>query len=482
MTSAALLHDWTALEQSRAVRAREVSVVELTAHYLTRTSEHNDAIGAFAHVAAQAAMAQARELDRQLLAGELPAAPDLFGVVAPVKDLDPVAGMPCTYGSRTSVANVPDHDAAFVTRMRRAGLVITGKTTTPEFGLPAYTENDLGHVTRTPWDLTRSAGGSSGGAAAAVAARLASVAQGSDGGGSIRIPASVTGLVGIKPSRGRVSDLPFQPGVGELGVIGPLARTVADAAALLDVLAGSGPADVFGLPPTEPGAFLAAARRDPGRLRIGRFRRPMVIDTEVHADALAGYEQATALMLAAGHEVEDIDRPISPDVVPAFETVWQVGAATIPVAPDNEALLTPLTRHLRQLGRQVSGVELMKAVATMREASSAALAATAPYDVLLTPTLARPPARLGEFTDLHPEQDFEAQKRFTPFTAPFNVTGQPAMSIPLHHTGANLPVGVQLVGRPRDEQTMISLAAQLEGEVSWHERIPPLPDGGDRDG
>ncbi len=467
--------EWTAIEQSRAIRARELSAVELTRTYLARTELYSEVVGAFAHVATDNALEQASDVDRRIASGDVPPGSDLIGCVAPVKDLDPVAGMPCSFGSRALTGFVPETDAAFVMSMRRAGLIITGKTTTPEFGLPAYTENDLGHVARTPWDLSRSAGGSSGGAAAAVSARLASVAQGSDGGGSIRIPASVTGLVGIKPSRGRVSDLPMQQGVGELSVIGPLARTVADAAAFLDVLAGSGPADLFGLPTPEPGSFLAAARREPGRLRIGRFARPMVIDTDVHPDAIAALDRACELLKRSGHEVVDIERPLSPEIVPAFEVVWRAGAAAIPIGADQEHLLTPLTQHLRELGREITAVEVFQAVAAMRSASSAAIEATSGFDVLITPTLAQLPAPVGLFADQPPASDFEEQKRFTPFTAPFNVTGQPAMSVPVYHSAQGLPVGVQLVGRPADEWTIISLAAQLEQLVDWHLRVPQIP-------
>lgn len=464
------VHDWSALDQGRALRAGQFTCVELTGHHLARTHRLNDAIGAFAYVADEQALAQAAEIDRVLAAGEAPEGSPLFGCVAPVKDLDLVAGMPCEFGSQSMRGFVAPADAAFVTRMRAAGLVITGKTTTPEFGLPAYTENDLGHTARTPWDTGRSAGGSSGGAAAAVAARLSPLAQGSDGGGSIRIPASVTGLVGIKPSRGRVSGLPFPPGLGELAVIGPLARTVADAAAFLDVLAGSDDADIFGLPTPPPGFFLAAAQRMPERLRIGRFTTPMVADTEVDPDALAAVDITTDLLSAMGHEVVDIEPPVRVDTVPAFEVVWEVGAAALPI-PDG-APLTALTRHLRALGASRSGVDVADAIRQMREVTARALAVTADLDVLLSPTLARLPMPVGHFAGRDPVDNFEEQKRFTPFTAPFNVTGQPAMSVPVHHTEVGLPVGIQLVGRPHDEATIISLAAQLEQQVPWHRRIP----------
>lgn len=467
--------DLTALEQSAAIKRGDLTAVDLTEHYLERTASLGDTVGAFATVMADQALRDAAHVDARLQRGEGHELP-LFGCVAPVKDLDPVAGVPCTYGSRVFAELIPPADADFVTRMRAAGLVVTGKTNTPEFGLPCYTENDLFPPARTPWDLTRSAGGSSGGAAAAVAARLASVAQGSDGGGSIRIPASVTGLVGIKPSRGRVTWAPGIDGVGELAVIGPLARSVADAAALLDVLAGGRAGDPCGLPDPEPGSFLAAARRPPGRrLRVGRFAEPMIAETEVHPDCLGAYEAASGLLADLGHTVEDIPRPLGPDVVGSFEVVWRSGAAAVPVAPEQEELLLPLTRHLRERGREISATELVTAVLTMRVAARNAIDATADYDVLLTPTLAQLPAAVGALRDdADPAGDFEAQKRFTPFTSPFNVSGQPAMSLPLHLSGDGLPIGVHLVGRPRAEWTLITLAAELEEAVGWHRRRAPI--------
>ena len=469
------LSDLTALEQSTGIRAGEFSCGELTQHYLDRTTALDPVVGAFAHLAAEQALVQAAEVDQALARGDSADSDALVGCVAPVKDLDLVAGMPCTFGSRAMADFVAPVDSAFVKRMRAAGLVITGKTSTPEFGFPSYTDNDLGHTARTPWDLERSAGGSSGGAATAVATGLASVAQGSDGGGSIRIPASVTGLVGIKPARGRVSNLPLGESVGELAVVGPLGRTVADAAALLDVLAGSTDADLFGLPNAAPGSFLAAARRDPGPLVIGRFSRPMVVDADVDDECIAAYEEATNVLTDLGHEVRDIERPFTPEAVPAFETVWRVGAAALPLTDSQVDLLTPLTRHLRELGQQYSAADLALAVSVMRRAAAQAIEATSGCDVLLTPTLAQLPAELaGLRLDHDPAEDFENQKRFTPFTAPFNVSGQPAISVPVHHTDRGLPVGVQLVGRPRDEWTIISLAAQMERAVQWHLRMPDL--------
>jgi amidase len=470
------LHDLTALEQAAEIRARRVSAVELTQHYLRRSDALDAAVGAFVTRTDDLALEQARAADARAAAGELLGVLD--GVVVPVKDLDLVAGVRFRGGS-TVIDMVGGHDDHVVTRMKQAGLVISGKTNTPELGLPCYTEPDVAPPARTPWDLTRSAGGSSGGAAAAVASGLASAGQGSDGGGSVRIPASVCGLVGIKTSRGRISNGPLPDGIGELAVHGPLARTVADAAALLDAMAVPFPGDPFlarALPAGE--SFLDAALREPGRLRIGRYAAPVIADADVDPHCLAAYEEASALLVALGHDVEDVRPPFTPASVHAFECVWSVGALTVPIPPQDEHRLRPLTRWLRERGRGVSGLELANAVATMRSLSRSMIAATAGFDAVLTPTLAQLPAPVGGLRDDDdPAADFEAQKRFTPFTSPYNVSGQPAVSLPLcwpEVDGVELPVGVQLVGRPGEERTLIELAGSLERARPWAQRRPPV--------
>src|SRR4029077_2861276 len=226
--------------------------------------------------------------------------------------------------------------------LRAAGAVMPGKTATPEFGLPCYTENKIGPSARTPWDLSRSAGGSSGGAAAAVAAGLAPAAQGSDGGGSIRIPSSVCGLFGIKPSRGRVSQGPLVPDLDGLSTNGPIARTVADAALLLDVMTGNFPGDMYTQPPLPPGeSFLGYASREPGTLRIGRTLQNPVEGAEVHPDCVRAYEEASTLLAGLGHELEDVAMPFGPDVVPFFDTIWYAHATLAPLAPEQEEMLLP---------------------------------------------------------------------------------------------------------------------------------------------
>lgn len=467
------LHDLTALEQAAAIRSGEVSATELAEHYIRRAEALNDTVGAFITLCPEVALEQARAADESLRDSvDLPV---LHGVVVPVKDLNFQAGVRCTLGSAT-YDMVPFGDDNVVARMKQGNLVMTGKTNTPEFGLPCYTENAVAPPARTPWDLTRSAGGSSGGAAAAVAAGLAAAAHGSDGGGSIRIPASVCGLVGIKTSRGRVSNGPLRDPVGEFPVSGPIARTVRDAAALLDVMAGPFPDDPYPAPPLPPGeTFLRAAGREPGVLRIGRFAQPFIPDVDVHPDCLDAYDSASMLLEELGHVVEDIPVPMPDVVVPAFETIWSVLSQLTPVEPGKEELLLPLTRYLRERGARASGLDLAGSVSFARVLARGAITAMSAYDVILTPTLAQPPVSVGYFTDGgDPADDFARQKAFTPFTAVFNLTGQPAISLPLHWNADGLPIGVQLVGRPYDEVTLIALAAQLEQARPWLGRRPEI--------
>ena len=320
------------------------------------------------------------------------------------------------------------------------------------------------------------AGGSSGGAAAAVAAGLVPVAQGSDGGGSIRIPASCCGLVGLKPTRGRISGFPMYGDPIGLSTSGSLARTVADAAALLDVLAGRRASDPSWAP--EPtGTFLEATRRDPGRLRIARFVQPVIADVEVDPACRQAYDDASKLLAGLGHVIEDVPVPLPPEAVETFEICWAVLTAlsVTPLPPDRRVLLRPLTQWLGERGEAVSGPEFGLAMGALRRYAADALIGLAPYDAVLTPTLAAPPLPVGAIRDdADPAADFEAQKRFTPWTSAWNVTGMPAISLPLHRTPEGLPVGVMLAARPADEETLLSLAAQVEAADPWHDERPPL--------
>ena len=469
------IHDLSATELAAAIRARELSPVAVTDHYLSRIEEKNPVVGAFFTVTAELAREQAKAAEKAVADASDPAQlPPLTGVPIPIKDLNMVAGVRQTYGSAVFADNVAPQDDYVTSMIRAAGAVIIGKTATPEFGLPCYTETEIGPPARTPWDLGRSAGGSSGGAAAAVATGLAPAAHGNDGGGSIRIPASVCGLFGIKPSRGRISNAPLMPDLVGLTTEGPLARTVADAALLLDVMTGNQPGDMYTQPPLPGGeSFAGFARRDPGRLRIGRSLAHPVGDGTVHPDCVAAYEEASSLLAGLGHEVEDVTPPFGPDVVPAFETLWYAMATIAPVAPADEERLRPLTRYLLERGRSVTAGELMFAQAFLQIIMRSALPALNAYDALLTPTLAAPPAEVGYFEQVEPAENFARQERFTPFAAIYNVSGQPAVNVPLHWTAGGLPIGVMLAGRVGAEGTLISLSAQLEAARPWQHRRPP---------
>ena len=435
----------------------------------------NDQVGAYYTVASEMALDQARAAAK-LVTGSNGDLPPLTGVPIPIKDLNMLAGVRQTLGSLVYEDNIPDTDDYVVAALKASGATMIGKTATPEFGLPCYTETKIGPPARTPWDLSRSAGGSSGGAAAAVAAGLAPAAQGSDGGGSIRIPSSVCGLFGIKPTRGRVSNGPLMPDLTGLGSNGPIARTVADAALLLDIMSGNHPGDMYTQPPLPGGeSFLARAQRPAAtRLRIARTLDHPVEGAEVHPDCVAAYEEASALLDSLGHEVEDISMPLGPDVVPFFEIIWYAHATLAPVDPDKEETLLPLTRYLRERGSATTAAELVFAQAYLQAVNRAALTMLNAYDAILTPTLALPPRPVGWFDEVEPAQNFERQKLFTPYTALYNLSGQPAVSLPLHWSAEGLPIGVMLAGRPGDEATLIDLSAQLEQARPWRDRRPPL--------
>jgi amidase len=465
------LHDLTLLEQAAAVRDKSVSPVELVEHYLARVAELSDVVGAFVTVTADRALDAAREAEQAVAAGA-EGLPALHGVPTAVKDLNLVAGVPTRFGTSAVPAVDLGIDDAVTAKLKAAGLISLGKTNTPEFGLPCYTEPDVAPPARTPWDLSRSAGGSSGGAAAAVAAGLVPAAQGSDGGGSIRIPASVCGLFGIKPSRGRVSNAPVSSEISGLAVNGPLARNVRDAAALLDAMSGPAVSDWHWAPPPDT-TFLSACDVAPGRLRIGRFATPVIADAVVDPECLAAYDAASAALTDHGHEVVDHVVTFGGDLVPAFETVWSQEFLSLPFDESVEAKTRPLTRWIRERGRAATGTQVYAALAVLRQATRRELEATSGYDAVLTPTLAQPPALVGGLrNDEDPAADFEAQKRFTPFTAPYNMSGQPAVTVPLHWTQAGLPIGVQLIGRPYGEATLLAIAAQLEAAIPWSARRP----------
>lgn len=465
-------HDLSALHQAAAIRRGELSAVELAEHYLARAQRRNDEVGAYVTLAPELALAQARAADRALREADPATLGPLHGVPVPIKDLTPVAGVRCTFGSAAFADFVPTADDRIATVLREAGTTMLGKTHTPEFGLTAHTESDVAPPARTPHDLTRSASGSSGGAAAAVAAGLAPLAHGNDGGGSVRTPASACGVVGLKPGRGIVSG---GASIDPTGLVtsGALARSVRDAAALLDVLATPETGDPFPAPPPA-GGYLAAAERDPGRLRIGRFRTPALADVPVHPDVVAGYEATSELLVELGHEVVDVEPPYRVRDAAGFDAVWGVLGGLAPVPPELSGRLAAITRWHRERAARIDGVAYARAVAELHAVARAALVRLAPLHALLSPTLAQPPLPVGALRDDEdPAAGFAAEKAFSPFAATFNVLGVPAVSLPLHWTEAALPIGMTLSGRRGEDGLLVALAAQLEAARPWSRRLPP---------
>lgn len=452
-----------ALEQARLVRERQVSPLELVDAALERIERLDPRLNAFVTLRAEEARAEARAAE------SLPDAP-FRGVPTAIKDLTSTAGIRTTYSCRAFADHVPDVDTAVVRRIRAAGFVLLGKTNTPELGTTPFTESELNGACRNPWRVELTPGGSSGGAAAAVAAGLLPVAHGSDGGGSIRIPAACCGIVGLKPSRGRVSSAPF-PSLEGLATAGPLARTVADAAALLDVLAGYEPGDPWWAPPPER-PFLAEVDREPGRLRIALVTAPPLeanVDPACEAAAVGVGE----LLAALGHDVEHRVLPWrEPDLLATFLVVWQLGPALFAV-PDR-SLLTPLNRALVERAEQTSSVEYGLAVARLHGYVRRLAGIWDGADAVLTPALALPPVPIGwQQEEPEPLAQLTRGARFTPFTAVANVAGLPAASVPLGWRDDGLPLGVQLIGPPAGDALVLRLCAQLERARPWHDRRPP---------
>lgn len=469
----AQLHDLSALQQASAVREGEVSPVELVEHYLSRIEANAD-LGAFLTVTADPARKQALQAARTLAEGlSADELPPLFGVPLAIKDLTTTAGVRTTYGSAVFADYLPDYDDDVVTLLRSAGTISLGKTNVPEFGLPCYTRNRLTGPAVTPWDRSRLAGGSSGGAAAAVAAGLLPFAHGTDGGGSVRIPAGVCGLVGLKTSRGRISRGPVGSDPLGLSVHGPLARTTADAAALLDAMAVTVLSEPYFAPNQPTDTFLTAARPTGERLRIARTLSTPVDGVEIDPEVLQAYQETTDLLSDLGHEVVELTLNTPPGLVEAFLTVWAGLAHGTPLPSGAGPLLMPLTAHLLERGSAVSGPQLVAAVGALQTTARSWVRQMLPFDAVLTPTVAQLPRLLDHFTgDEDPAADFARQLLFTPWTAQANITGQPAINVPLCWTEDGLPVGMQFIGRPGDERTLLQLSAELEEAAPWVGRTP----------
>lgn len=454
------LHDLTAIEQLAALRRREISPVELVARYLSRVSRLDGRIGAFVEVTADAAMVRAEHATRS--------GPDgaLWGLPFADKDLVPRAGVPTRFGSRLHRDFVPDATADAAAVLDEAGGISIGKTATPEFGLTGYTETLIGPPTRDPWNPQNGAGGSSGGAAAAVAAGLLPLAPASDGGGSIRIPAATVGVVGIKPSRGRI---PYASGLdspGGLAVAGPIARTVADAALLLDAQT-SRRAYPFATSAPGSGPFLDASHRPAPFAHIGVTTVSPWDDAEnidLDPDAARAVEVASALLSDAGHGVDAFGwHPRG--YAEMFTTIWRTSAARMALTDAELELVEPITAWLVREGRGLSGAKVLEALASASAFERATITAFAPFDAVLTPALALPPQPVGWFDGEDAERNFSQQVRYAPYSSFVNVAGLPALVLPVTVDGSGHPVSVQLIGRPGGEATLIALAAELEKQV-----------------
>jgi amidase len=463
-----------ATELARMVRDGEVSSRELVEASLERIESLEPELNAFVHLDADGALAAA---DAVAPGDGRPFA----GVPIAIKDTAPVAGMPYTMGSDLFGDYVAQHDAFVVRRLKEAGFVIVGKTSLPEYGILPVTEPRRYGPTRNPWDTGRTPGGSSGGAAAAVAGGMVPLAHGSDGGGSIRIPAACCGLVGLKPSRGRVSRGPDQ-GDDFLVQDGVLTRTVAETAELLDVIAGYEPGDATWAPPPEE-PFARAADREPRRMRIG-FSSVGAIDAELDPLCERGLREAAELLESLGHEVEEIDPPwAGRDILHVFTLVFGTpiamgmwfGGQVTGREPAAE-LVEPLSWTVWEGIGKRSPLDYLLARTQLTAMSRMVVALWNGYDAVLTPALAERPVRIGEIDSCSdaPWEDFRRSGRFTPYTALFNVTGQPAISLPLFHGDDGLPLAVQLAGRPAGEAELLSLAAQVEAAHPWAERRPAL--------
>ncbi|HEX9375483.1 MAG TPA: amidase [Actinomycetota bacterium] len=460
-----------ALEQARLVLEGEVSPVDLVEAYARRIEDLDGRIGAYLTLCLGRALEEARAAQEAVARGPAGLGP-FHGVPISIKDLYDTAGVRTTYGSGAYADHVPVADEESVRRIRAAGFLVIGKTNTPEFGSVPWTEPRAFHPCRNPWNLERTPGGSSGGAAAAVAAGLCPVAQASDGGGSIRIPASVCGVFGIKPSRGRVTAAPGPAHM--LSQRGPIARTVADAAALLDVMAGPAPGDPWWAePPARP--FLAEARdeRDPDRLRIA-FTPKAIAPVDVAAANVGAVEEAASLLESLGHEVREEAPPAGEDLLYRFPVLWAVAMASREPRPDLD-LVEPLNRELIRMGDATTAADYQRTWADIQRSLRPVGEFFERVDVLLSPTVATGPPLIGEFrNDEQPLMELIRAGSFTPFTSLWNVTGQPAASVPWTLDPDGLPVGVQLIGRMFDEATLIRVAAQVERARPWIDRRPPI--------
>ncbi len=461
----------SALELAAALREGELSATELLDACLAATDALDGRLNAVIWRNDDDARAAAAAADRRLQRGD--EAPFL-GVPLPIKDLTPVAGWPVSFGSRGGPTGVSEESEPVVDALARAGFVLCGRTNTPEFGIITAAENSRYGVSRNPWDTERTPGGSSGGAAAAVAAGMFPLAHANDGGGSIRIPASYCGLVGLKPSRGRVPRL-AQSWLGAV-VEGVVSRTVADTAVVLDAISAPDPLAWYNAPPPAR-PFAEELAVTPGPLRIGLMAcAPLGIPTDEACQAAA--RAAASALEELGHAVEEVEVPtFSEELVPPFIAMTQGGLADYEGQID-WSQVEPHVAHARKAAEELGAYAYVHAARTLELLSRREVARWGrDFDVLVTPTSAILPPPAGSIlaaSHAAPDQPVFDVVASASFTAFCNVTGLPAVSLPLHWTDAGLPVGVQLVAGPWQESLLIALAARLEEARPWAQRRPAV--------
>ncbi len=446
------LHRLSATTLAAMVRRGDVSIEELTTHFLARIARRNEALQAFVYVADFWARRSARRLDAARRRGELPQSP-LAGLPLGIKDLYPVRFMPIRGGSRALGPMIAPVDGSNVRRLREAGVVILGKLATAEFGAMPFTEPDIHPPTRNPWDLSTTAGGSSGGTGAAVAAGLVPLGHGSDGGGSIRIPAAMCGLFGFKPSRGALFHAVAQEKL-KLATEGPLAHSVDDAVALLQVLATD---DRFAQPLAPPSGLavrLVLESSDPTA-------------APVHPRMAEVTTRVASVLSALGHHVEP--RGPLPLSVEAFLPLWQRTLASVPTVRPFGDRLQPITRWLRDAGAMITETQ---ALSRRDEVTAAIDAWWGDADLVVTPTVACLPPQVGSWRDDDPARAFSHAIPMAIFTAGFNGSGQPAMNIPVVVSGSHQPLGVQVVARHGQDALLLAVARQLEAALGGFDHRP----------
>ncbi len=464
-----------AVELSRLLGQRSISAKELVSAELERIQELNGDLNAIVSVRAEAAIVEARAADHR---GPEPAVP-LWGIPCTIKDLTETVDQPTTFGSKAFHGHRPGFDAEIVARIRRAGAILLGKTNTPEFGLRPTTENLLYGPTRNPWNRAHNPGGSSGGSAAAVAAGMGPLSQGTDGGGSIRNPASCCRIVGLKPTRGRVPAAPSSYEVwAGLSTDGPLGRTVRDVALLLDVIAGPVLGEPYGL--AKPAAtFLEACDDRPGIFRIAYTVNPP--HGEIHPDIVDVVLHAARTLESLGHEVTEAAPDLS-GLGTAFRTIISANAPTLLDTMDSARLadLEPSTLSLILHGQALTAADYCRAVNHARSRSAEVMRFWEDYDFLLTPAMTKLPPVLGAMPSSYDVHTIWAEiSDLGAFTYPFNLSGQPALSVPggWSHEGT-LPIGLQLVGRYGAEATLLGLGSAFEEAQPWAQDRPTFrPEG-----